>query len=339
MNAYSPPLEGRRNFIRLDFNENSRGCSPAILEALKHVTLQDIATYPEYGTLYEHLAGFLGIPREYMVVTNASDEGIQLIFQTFLEAGSRLVLPVPTFAMFTFYAELLDLRIERVPYLPDLSFPEETVLQALTLDTKALVLVNPNNPTGTPIRHDYIIDILERMKDRLVLVDEAYVEFNGESALDLLDRYDNLVILRTFSKAFGMAGLRLGVVFSCPENIRHLSKAHSPYSISALTVKLALAALEDTDSVTGYIADVRKSKARLGEALAAMNIPTYPSAANFLLARFGEACTRVENELRKRGILVRNFSHAPLLDGCLRITAGTPEQTDKLIAALKELKE
>jgi histidinol-phosphate aminotransferase len=241
--------------------------------------------------------------------------------------------------MFTFYAQLLDLDIRKVPYNADLSFPEEGLRAALFPSAAAVVLVNPNNPTGTPVRREFIVEVLETMKDRLVIVDEAYVEFNRESVVDLIGKYTNLAVLRTFSKAFGMAGLRLGLILSCRDNIKYLKKAHSPYSIGALTVKLAMAALDDPKPVKAYIAEIKKSKALLQKALTKMGVPFYPSCANFILVRFGESCNRIEEGLREKGILVRNFSRAPLLAGCLRITLGTVKQTAKLISALQEIKE
>lgn len=337
MKPYNPPLEGRRDFTRMDFNENARGCSARILKALRKITVHDVATYPEYDVLYRGLSKWLNLPKENIVATNASDEGIMLVFQTFLDPGAEIVLPVPTFAMFAFYAELQDLRLKRVSYHDDLGFPEEEVRAAVGPQTRALVLVNPNNPTGTAVRREFIVEMLEKMAGRLVIVDEAYVEFNRETVLDLIEKYDNLVVLRTFSKAFGMAGLRLGLVLSAAENVRHLKKAHSPYSISTLTVTLALAALADKKPVRDYIREVGKSKVLLVKALKKMGVPVFPSCANFILARFGAECDRLQAGLRERGILVRNFSNAPLLSGCLRITAGTVKNTKNLVSALKEL--
>ncbi|MFH0920376.1 MAG: histidinol-phosphate transaminase [Fibrobacterota bacterium] len=336
MKPYHPPLEGRRDFLRLDFNENSRGCSPRVVEALRTIDAHEIATYPEYNAFKSKLAAFAGLPEENILPTNASDEGIQTVFQTFLDPGSEVVLPVPTFAMFRFYAEILDLPVREVLYNTDLSFPETGVLSAITERTRAVVLVNPNNPTGTAIQRNAIFRILDVMKDRLVLLDEAYVEFHGETLVDQINAYPNLVILRTFSKSFGLAGLRLGLVLSHAGNIGYMTKAHSPYSISGLTVRLGMAALDDTASVRDYAFEISRSKERLAAALKAMGVRSWPSSANFLLAYFGDRSRAVEAALKARGILVRDRSADPLLQGCLRITLGTLAQTERLIQALKE---
>lgn len=338
MQAYHPPLEGRRSFVRLDFNENVAGCSPRLIEALKTIDAREIATYPEYGALRQKLSAFFRLPESCLLPTNASDEGILTVFQTYLNAGDELILPVPTFAMFSFYAELLGLALKTVLYNEDLSFPACRIEAAVTEKTKALVLINPNNPTGTRIDRDFIVRMLERLGDRLLLLDEAYVEFSGESAIDLIDRYKNLVILRTFSKSFGMAGLRLGTVLSCAENIENLSKAHSPYSISGVTVKLAMAALDDADYVARYAREAVKSRGRIEADLTARGIPVFPSRGNFVLARFGARSREIEAALKSRGILVRDRSSDPLLSGCLRITTGTDAETERLIKALNELK-
>ncbi|OGJ85512.1 MAG: histidinol-phosphate transaminase [Candidatus Raymondbacteria bacterium RifOxyA12_full_50_37] len=335
MRPYNPPLEGRRAYIRLDFNENSQGCSPKVIDALKQIDRHTIAAYPEYNAFRKKLAEFMGLSSSRILPTNASDEGIMTVFQTFLDARNRIVLPVPTFAMFTFYAQVLDLEIVEVLYNPDLSFPVEQTLMALTPDTKAVVLVSPNNPTGTSIPRNAIIAIAEKMKDRLVLLDEAYYEFNKTTAADLIEKYRNLIILRTFSKAFGMAGLRLGIIISCEENIAAMAKAHSPYSISALTATLAMAALDDPDYAFAYAEQVRANKAVLQKELTAMGIKSLASDANFILARFNDKCKAIEQGLKENGILVRDRSSDPLLQGCLRITVGTSEQTEKLIKSLR----
>jgi histidinol-phosphate aminotransferase len=337
MHPYHPPLEGRRDFLRLDFNENVRGCSPKVIEALRNIDAHEIATYPEYTQFHERLARFAGLPVKNVLPTNASDEGILTVFQTYLDAGDEIILPVPTFAMFRFYAELLDLDLKTLLYNKDLSFPGPQVVKAIGKKTRCVVLVNPNNPTGSRIDRSVILKVLKKMGQRLVLLDEAYVEFSGETALDLIQAHKNLVILRTFSKSFGLAGLRLGMVLSHADNIANMAKAHSPYSISTVTTRLAAAALDDTWSVTQYAREIARSKEMLLLALKDLKIRTYPSRANFVLGAFGGRSRQVEAALKKRGILVRDRSADPLLKGCLRMTLGPVEETRRLIDALKEI--
>jgi len=175
------------------------------------------------------------------------------------------------------------------------------------------------------------------MGNRLVLVDEAYVEFSNQSVVDLFNRYSNLVVLRTFSKSFGLAGLRLGTVLSCPENIANLSKAHSPYSISGLTVHLAMAAMQDKPYVEAYAQTVKQNREKMERILREKKLTVFPSAGNFVLARFGNRSKEIESALKARNFLVRDRSTDELLEGCLRITIGTTEQTDALLNALNEL--
>ncbi|MBL8028841.1 MAG: histidinol-phosphate transaminase [Fibrobacteres bacterium] len=336
MKPYRPPLEGRRNFLRLDFNENTIGCSPKVIDALRSIDANEIATYPEYDELKIKASKFFGVGQENILPTNASDEGILSVFQTFLDAGSNIILPAPTFTMFRFYAELLDLNINQLLYNNDLTFPEERFLSAITDDIKALVVVNPNNPTGTPVKRETLIKLIEKMGNRLVLIDEAYYEFHGETVIDLINRYKNLVVLRTFSKSFGMAGLRLGTVISCKENVAHMTKAHSPYSISGITVKLAMAGMDDREYVERYAAEVKINREALRAKLEQCGLPVYPSSCNFLLIRFGGKAGKIAEAMRNEGILARDQSTSPLLEGCIRITVGNKEQTERVFAAIKK---
>ncbi len=334
MRPYNPPLEGRRNFLRLDFNENTVGCSPRVIEMLQGITASEIATYPEYGALKKSLSDHFRVPESQLMATNASDEGILSVFQTYLDHESEIVLPAPTFTMFRFYSELLDLKVSEVLYNPDLTFPEDRFLNTLSRNTKAVVLVNPNNPTGTPINRDFIIKLLRLMDNRLVLVDEAYFEFFGETVINLINDYKNLVVLRTFSKSFGMAGVRLGTVISHEDNIKNIAKAHSPYSISGITVQLAIAALSDSEYVKNYAKEVVNNREYLFGILKNAGLAVYPSSCNFLLVNFGKRAASIEKMLKEGGILARDRSSDPLLEGCIRITVGTKNHVDKLLNAL-----
>ncbi len=189
---YVPPLEGRRSKLRLDFNENTVGCSPAVLKMLANLTGEDLATYPEYGTLRKTLADSLGIPKDRLITTNGADEAIRLVSFMALGKGGQAVIPDPSFAMWRVDAEQFGADIADVPYGGDLSFPTRGVLDAITDETKLVVVVSPNNPTGTSISRQDLVKILEEARDAVVAVDEAYYEFSGETFLDLVDRYPNL---------------------------------------------------------------------------------------------------------------------------------------------------
>ena len=335
MDAYNPPIEGRSGKIRLDFNENTSGCSPKVLKAVRGVSASEIATYPEYDAFVRKLAGFLKVDKNKLMINNATDESIMVVMQTYIGRGDEIVLPVPTFAMFKFYAQIADAKIREVLYNKDRSFPAVNVLKAVNDKTKLVVLVNPNNPTGTSIERKDIIKIAEKAKNAIVLLDEAYVQYSGESCADLVDRYGNLIVIQTFSKAFGLAGARLGYAISNKENIKNLLKVRSPYSINRFAVKAAEAAIEDIDFVNKYVKEVRESKQILYDELGKLGVKFYRSDANFIVIDFGDKNKKVDEELNKKGILVRDRSRYPLLEHCTRITVGTKEQVEELVKTLR----
>lgn len=337
MKLYNPPTAGRAGFVRLDFNENTLGCSPKVIKALKNLTSEEISTYPEYSKLRKKLANYLKIKKEEVFATNASDEAIKVVMDVYVDKNDEIILPEPTFAMFRFYAELAGAKIKSIVYNRDLSFPKNKILNSINKKTKLVVLVNPNNPTGTSIKREDIIKILNKAKNSIVLLDEAYYQFTGESCVDLINKYNNLIILQTFSKAFGMAGLRLGYVISNKNNIADMLKASSPYSVNVSAVKAAFAAIDDKEYVEKYVKESIESKKMLYKELKKLNIKAYPSAANFVLAYFGDKASGACSKLRKKNILVRNRSSDIMLDGCVRITCGTRKQTSMLIKELKNI--
>jgi histidinol-phosphate aminotransferase len=337
MKPYNPPTAGRVDFVRLDFNENTWGCSPKVVKALKSLSADEISTYPDYGELRKKLAKYLKVKKGEVFPTNASDEAIKIVMDVYVDNGQEVILPVPTFAMFRFYAEVAGAKINPILYNRDLSFPADKVMKAISNKTKIIVLVNPNNPTGTPIKREDIIRILEKAKNSIVLLDEAYYQFTKESCVDLINEYTNLVILQTFSKAFGMAGLRLGYVVSNKNNIANMLKASSPYSVNVAAVKAAFAAIDDRKYVGYYVKQVKESKKMLYKAFKDLGVKTYPSAGNFILAYLGDKAPDVCSKLRKENILVRNRSNDVMLDGCIRITCGKKSQTAMLIKELKKI--
>ncbi len=341
MDAYRPPLEGRGPYLRLDFNESTRGAPRGVLDALRTVSREELARYPEYGELRRDLARWLGLAPEEVLPTNASDEGIRVVMDAVLEAGSSVVLPVPTFAMFRFYAQLAGARLVEVPYRKDLSFPTDEVLAAITPDVRLVVLVNPNNPTGTPIAAGAIERIVERAKHACVLVDEAYFPIHPETSLPLLAR-GNVVVLRTFSKAFGLAGCRIGVVASSRENMAVLSKVASPYSVATPSALAARAALRDPGYAEEAAASMRAARDELARRLAARGVEHRSGAANFVLVNAGsrERCARLVAALRAKGVLVRDRSSDHGLAGWFRVSPTTLEDVarfeEAFAAALAE---
>jgi histidinol-phosphate aminotransferase len=337
MEAYSPPTAGRANKLRLDFNENTVGCSPHVIAALKErIEPAALAVYPEYGEAKDAIAQYFRVRPEQFVFTNGTDEAIQVFINTYVDDAQEVLLLKPAYAMYRFYAEVAGARIREVEYAqPDLEFPLQALLDAITPETRAVILANPNNPTGTGVSLLGIERILHRARKAVVMVDEAYYEFSGITALTEIERVPNLFVCRTFSKIFGMAAMRLGCLFSHEANVALLHKAQSPYSVNALAVMAAEAAVEDTAYVRNYVAEVLAARELLCVGLEKLQIRYVPSSANFVLGHFGERAIAVRDALRERGILVRDRSYqAP---GCVRMTVGTREQTRKLLDALEEI--
>src|SRR5438445_2955362 len=216
-----------------------------------------------------------------------------------------------------------------------MDFPLQEVLDSITPDTRAVILSNPNNPPGTGLSLLGIERILARAKKAVVMVDEAYYEFSGVTALTEIARLPNLFVCRTFSKVFGMAGMRLGCLFSHEANIAYLHKAQSPYSVNSMAVVAAQAAVADTAYVENYVAEVLAAREMLCIGLEKLGITYIPSSANFVLGHFGKRAIEVRDRLRDQAILVRDRSYEAA--GCVRITVGTREQTQRLLDALKEI--
>jgi histidinol-phosphate aminotransferase len=337
MAPYSPPTGGRAGKLRLDFNENTVGCSPRVIAALRDgVAADGLAVYPEYGTAKDAVAQYFGVRPEELLFTNGTDEAIQVFINTYVDDGQEVVLLRPSYAMYRFYSEVAGARIREVEYAqPGMEFPLQQVLDAITPETRAVMLANPNNPTGTGIGLLAIERILQRARKAVVLVDEAYYEFSGVTALGQIARVPNLFVCRTFSKVFGMAAMRLGCLFAHEANIAYLHKAQSPYSVNALAVMAAQAAVEDHAYVETYVAEVLAARELLCVGLEKLGISYVPSSANFVLGRFGGRAIEVRDALRGRGILVRDRSYEAA--GCVRITVGTRDQTRQLLSALEDV--
>jgi len=337
MAPYSPPTAGRAGKLRLDFNENTVGCSPRVIAGLKErLDAAGLSIYPEYGQAKDAIARYFNVEAGQFIFTNGTDEAIQVFLNTYVDAGQEVVILKPSYAMYRFYAEVAGAKITAIEYPPPgMEFPMQAVLDAITPETRALLLANPNNPTGTGVSLLGLERILNRARKTAVLVDEAYYEFSGVTALGEIGRIPNLFVTRTFSKVFGMAAMRLGCLFSHEANIAYLHKAQSPYSVNSLAVLAAQAAIEDKPYIENYVAEVLAARELLCLGLEQLGIGYVPSSANFVLGHFGSRAIEVRDALRGRAILVRDRSYeAP---GCVRITVGTREQTRTLLAALEEV--
>ncbi len=337
MAPYHPPLEDRAEKLRLDFNENLSGCSPAVLRVLREdATCGFIATYPEYGEARRKLGRQLGVEDDQVLLASGSDEAISALLHAYVDPGDEVVIPTPSFKMLTFYTELLGATPVMVPFRqPDLAFPVDEIAAAVGPSTRAVCIPSPNNPTGGVVTRDQAERILEAADGRAVLFDEAYFEFHGETMLELVPRWPNLFVSRTFSKAYGMAGLRFGVLVSQAGNIAAVRKGQSPYNVSSLSVQCALAAIEDYDYVRTYVRRILESRELLCAALDELAIRYWPSRGNFVLFEIGDDSRRVCAALSDQGILIRDQSS--VIPGAARVTIGPMRETVRFLAAFREV--
>ena len=327
----------RKDKIKLDLNENLMGCSLKVVEALKKITCDDVSVYPEYDTFIDKLSSYLNVENNNLILTNGADEALRIIMDTYLDKNDEIIIPTPTFYIFETYSEVIGANKKQVYYNEDLSFPVEDILDEITDKTKMIAIVNPNNPTGTLAEKQDIIRILEKAKNSIVLVDEAYFQFSNNSCKDLVNQYNNLIIVQTFSKGFGLAGLRLGYIISNENVIENLNKIVLPYRVNGISILAGSAALDDQDFLNHYVNLVVNNRSYLQEQLGNMGVRTFPSEANFIIANFGEKTDIVFEKLHEKGILVNNVSHLPLLNNCLRIAIGTKNQMDTLLDEIKEV--
>jgi histidinol-phosphate aminotransferase len=337
MAPYVPPTGGRFGKLRLDFNENTVGCSPRVIEFLiAQLSAERLSVYPDYAEVKPKLARHFGVDPDQMLLTNGTDEAIQVFLNTYADPSGPVLLLKPSYAMYRFYAELAGVPIREAHYQPPaLAFPIKELLDQLTPETRAVIISNPNNPTGVGVDLATIERILQRAPAAAILIDEAYFEFSGVTAMRLLDRYPNLFISRTFSKAYGMAALRIGALFSQKQNIAYLHKAQSPYSVNMLAAMAAAAAIEDTAFIDELVREVLSARERLYVALTRLGIGYVTSAANFVLIFAGDRAKPICAALREHAILVRDRSYE--IPGAVRITVGNRAQTERMIKELEQI--
>lgn len=335
MPEYHPPL-GQRDRVRLDFNENTLACSPAVKTAIEHVSAADLTRYPERGPVEALAAKHLGLDVSQVVLTNGVDEAIHVLCQAFLDAGDELLLPVPTYTMYEIYASATDATIRHVPAGAGFRFPFETLLGAITPKTKIIVIANPNSPTGTVCTREQIVAIAEAAPQALVLVDEAYFHFFGETVMDLISELPNLIVARTFSKAYGLAALRLGLLAGSESLLRWVRRVLSPYSVNSIALVALTAALDDHSYVDWYVSQVKEARSWFLARLTRIGLQFWPTEANFVLINVGPSHKEFVATMREKGILVRDRSSDPGCEGCVRITIGTPEQMRHALGAIED---
>ena len=308
MGTYKPPLEGRnpKEYLLMDFNESPEPPPPSVRKALQKYLLEgDLHVYPHYGSFCEELGQYVGVSAEQLLLTNGSDQGIDVVLRCLLEPGTNLVMAMPGFTMFKQSVGTIGADFIEVPYPADFVFPYEKIRQAVNAQTRIIVVINPNNPTGTSAPLSQVEVLLQDFPDCAVLVDEAYYEFTGQTCLHLLKKYPNLVVLRTFSKAFAIPALRLGYVIAREEFINELLKIRGPYDVNMAALVAARALLQDRKPWQELVQHLMgESKPALEQFLKEHGVRFYPGEANFLLVEPKGGATPTVSYLKEKGILV-----------------------------------
>jgi histidinol-phosphate aminotransferase len=333
--TYEAPAEGRSNKLRLDFNENTSGCSPSVRRALAKLTAKQIAMYPEYQAPTERLARHFGVRPQELLLANGGDDALRVFFDAFVDPRSRILICEPTFPMYRYYAEIYGARIAVTRYTNEMHFPLEAVLLALRKKPRVLFIANPNNPTGTLVQPDAIRKILNAATHTAVVMDEAYAEFSGSTMVPWIRKFPQLFVARTFSKVAGLAALRLGAVIAREDSLSLVRRAMPPFPVNLAALVAADAAVRDRAAMQTYVKNVRRLRASLAMELNGLGVKTYPSAGNFLLADFGSPGPTLFRKLEKQGILLRDRSK-DMSPGFVRITIGTRAEMRRLLQAIRK---
>ena len=339
MPEYHPPLAGR-DARRLDFNENTLAASPKVIARLRQVTAEGLTKYPEREGVERIAAAHFGLQETQVLLTNGVDEAIHLVCAAFLEEDDEAMVSTPTFFMYEVSAGMMTAHVKKVQADASLEFPYERFLAAITPRTKLIMVASPNNPTGAVVSREQLLAICAAAPQAVVMVDEAYYHFFGESVMADVGKVPNLMVARTFSKAYGLANLRIGMLAGSAELMKYVRKVSSPYNVNGVALDCLPVALADEVYVAWYASQVRAGLMRMMDGLRALGVDFFPSHANFVLMKIGTKHAELVKAMRARGVLLRDRSTDPGCDGYVRITVGVEEHVTRGLAALREsLKE
>jgi histidinol-phosphate aminotransferase len=332
--TYEAPAEGREGKIRLDFNENTSGCSEAVRRAIAKITAKKLAMYPEYAQPTKRLARHLGVRPQELLLANGGDDALRVFFDTFVEPASTVLICEPTFPMYRYYAEIAGAKIATLRYDPSMKFPFRDALAAVRRKPRVFFLANPNNPTGTLIPPQEIRAILQAAAHTAVVLDEAYAEFSGATVLPWIRTFPNLFVVRTFSKAAGLASLRLGAVMAHSDSLSYLRRAMPPFPVNLLAMVAAEATLSEVSAIKKYVRETLRTRVEFAKALTQLGVTVFPSAGNFLLADFGPQGPALFAALAKNKILVRERSK-DIGAGFARVSIGSKPEMNRLLQVTK----
>ncbi len=332
---YHPPLAAR-TALRLDFNENTFAPSPRVLERLQSVTAADLTVYPEREHAEIATAAHFGLTPDQVLLTNGVDEAIHLLCLAFLEEDDEAIINTPTFFMYDVSVGIMSGNLRRVQCDESFAFPFDRFLAAITPRTKLILVASPNNPTGTTIAREQLLQIASAAPQAVLFVDEAYFHFHGETTLGDVGHIPNLIVGRTFSKAYGLANLRLGMLAGPAPLMHAVRKVASPYNVNGIALTVLPDALADQDYLSWYTDQVRAGRARIEATLRDFNVRFWPSEANFVLFEIGPRHAEFVTLMRTKSILLRDRSSDPGCTGLIRITVGIEDHVTQGLAALRE---
>jgi histidinol-phosphate aminotransferase len=335
MPEYHPPLAGR-DALRLDFNENTFAASPKVIERLRQITAEGLTKYPEREGVERVTAAHFGLQANEVLLTNGVDEAIHLLCAAFLEEDDEAIISTPTFFMYEVSARMMTDQLLRVQADESLEFPFERFIAAITRRTKLIMVSSPNNPTGAVVSREQVLALCAAAPHAAVMIDEAYYHFHGETMLPDIGKVPNLAVARTFSKAYGLASLRIGMLAGAAELMKYVRKVSSPYNVNGPALDCLPVALADDAYVQWYAAEVNTGRTRMMDGLRALGIDFFPSHANFVLMKIGPKHALLVKAMRARGVLLRDRSTDPGCDGYVRITVGIEEHVTRGLTALKE---
>lgn len=339
LKRYVAPLEGRRGVVRLDFNENTLGPSPKVVEAIRSLPPEAYATYPEYDSLTARYAAHIGLMTDQVALFNGSDAAIKATLEAYGEPGARLVTTSPTFGYYRPCADVAGMITASVPYLPDFSFPWDAIRAELRIGAKICIICNPNNPTSTLVAKEPLLQLASEFEDTLFVIDEIYSTYTNVTVLPEGAARPNILALHSLSKSSGIAALRIGFACGPAAIVDRVQRVTGPYDINQFGVVAAHAVLDDWASTERYVAEVGQALSFTLKELQALGVRHYYGGGNYLLVWPTKEVGGVERDLRMRGFLVRNMHGKPLLDGAFRLSVGTRGQMQAFFAAFREVLE
>ena len=335
LNIYETDLYPKKWDMKLDCNENYIGPSTAVLNAIKNLEPEQISHYPYYGILYDVLAHNFEVASSNIALTNGADEALSAVINTYISKDDAILTVKPSFAMPGIYAQTTGAKYIEIPYKTKWVYPFEEIIKSVSDEVKMILITTPNNPTGDIVPLEQIVELLEKFPDKAVVIDETYSSFAGISNICLTEKYNNAIVIKSFSKDYGLAGLRFGCIVSDKNNIDNIKRVLSPYNVNSVVVKAGVAALNDENYLNMIRNEVTRSKMLLSEELINLGFKPYLSHANFLLVDFGGKCGLIYEKLKSNNIIVKSFAKNETLKNCLRITVPTFSAVQRIINLIK----